>query len=178
MYHTLLLTATLAGAAVATVIPTRIGTPAGSFSVEQVRSEKFAGKYGPLARARAYMKYGAPVPGDVQAAVERILSEMGLDKRAKGSATTTPEQYDSEYLTPVSIGTPAQVLNLDFDTGSSDLWVFSSETPASSRAGHSYYIPSSSTSSKKLSGATWSYVFPVFIGSTPLPVIRKSLPGR
>ena len=37
----------------------------------------------------------------------------------QGQVTTTPEQFDSEYLTPVTVG--GVTLNLDIDTGSSDL---------------------------------------------------------
>lgn len=41
---------------------------------------------------------------------------------SSGSATATPsDSYDSEYLVPVSVG--GQTLNLDFDTGSADLYV-------------------------------------------------------
>jgi hypothetical protein len=61
---------------------------------------------------------------------------------------------DSEYLCPVTIGTTnAKTLQLDFDTGSSDLWVFSSSLPASSKTGHNIYTVDST---KRLSGATWS----------------------
>lgn len=148
----LLAAATLVAGGVSTAIPPRVGTPAstGNFSVSQVRNAHFS-KHGPIALAKAYRKYGVPVPDDLAAVVNSIFS-----KRSTGSATTTPEEYDVEYLTPVSIGTPAQVLNLDFDTGSSDLWVFSSETPKSSVNGQSVYTPSKSTTAKKLSGATWS----------------------
>src|SRR3569833_83579 len=52
-----------------------------------------------------------------------------------------PQMFDSEYLAQVSIGPPPQVLNLDFDTGSTDLRVFN--------------IAASSTA-RRLQGATWS----------------------
>jgi len=47
-------------------------------------------------------------------------------------------------------------LNLDFDTGSADLWVFSSSLSASSKQGHDIYTSSSSSTFKALSGYTWS----------------------
>lgn len=113
-----------------------------AFSVHQTVPKPFI-KSGPAAVLSVYGKYGATPPQDV---VDAAASN-------DGTVTTTPEQYDAEYLTPVSIG--GQTLNLDFDTGSSDLWVFSSELPANERSGHSYYTPSSSSTSALKSGYTW-----------------------
>ncbi|KAL4868083.1 aspartic protease pep1 [Aspergillus spectabilis] len=89
--------------------------------------------------ANALSKYGAVVPTHVQNAA------------VHGSALATPEEYDLEYLTPVDVG--GTVLNLDFDTGSADLWVFSEELPSAQQSGHSVYHPSDNAT--KLSGYSW-----------------------
>ncbi|KAH8886283.1 Asp-domain-containing protein [Thozetella sp. PMI_491] len=136
---------------------TKIGVPSqkGQYSVTTTRNPN-ARRNGAIAREKIYMKYGKPVPADVAAAAER--ARANARKRSTGSATTTSVDSDLEWLTPVQIGTPAQTLNLDFDTGSSDLWVFSSETTGSTGS-HTKYKPSSSSTSKKLSGATWSITY-------------------
>ena len=65
---------------------------------------------GPVALAALYSKYNKEAPGEVKTAAA-----------SDGSSTVraAPEQYDSEYLSSVSIG--GQILNLDLDSGSSDL---------------------------------------------------------
>ncbi|CAF9918929.1 MAG: Type I transmembrane sorting receptor [Alectoria fallacina] len=98
---------------------------------------------GPALMAKTYAKYGKAIPPVIAAAAANN----------DGTVTATPEEYDAEYLCPVSIG--GQTLNLDFDTGSSDLWVFSTELPASEQSGHTLYNPAKSTTSKVDSGETW-----------------------
>ncbi|KAF4338680.1 aspartic ase precursor [Fusarium beomiforme] len=146
-----LLTASLAFASIA------LGAPAAQnkeFTVEQVKNPKFV-KSGPIALAHAYAKHGVPIPEGLKKAAKAARPPKSHSKRqnGSGSATTTPADEDVEWLTPVQIGTPAQTFNLDFDTGSSDLWVFSTETTGSS--GHDEYNPAKSSTAKKLSGATW-----------------------
>ncbi|KAJ5690053.1 hypothetical protein N7462_004445 [Penicillium macrosclerotiorum] len=103
--------------------------------VSQPKTLNLPGMY-----AAALSKYGATIPASVRAAAE------------SGSATTTPENNDEEYLTPVNVG--GTILNLDFDTGSADLWVFSTQLPVSEQAGHSVYKPGGNGT--KLAGYTWS----------------------
>ena len=73
---------------------------------------------GPIALARVYGKYasiGANAPAQVNAAASKAAGTND------GTVAANPEQYDQAYLEPVSVG--GQTLNLDFDTGSSDLYV-------------------------------------------------------
>ncbi|CAK7240439.1 MAG: hypothetical protein STHCBS139747_001880 [Sporothrix thermara] len=71
-----------------------------------------------------------------------------------GIVTNTPTTGDVEYLSPVTIG--GQTLNMDFDTGSSDLWVFNTGLSADETTGHTLYDPNQSTTFKALSGETFA----------------------
>lgn len=119
--------------------------PKAAFSLDQVHvGKKF--KNGPLEVAKTHLKYGKAVPDGVLAAATTVQS---------GSATASPQAYNEDYLVAVQIGTPAQTITMDFDTGSSDFWVFSNYTPSSQRSGHAYYSPGSSSSAVFQSGKTW-----------------------
>ncbi|KAL3954185.1 hypothetical protein ACCO45_012141 [Purpureocillium lilacinum] len=124
--------------------------PTGTFSVATTQNSHYKPN-GPLALAKAYHKFNKPLPKKLANAVDRLSR-----RQSTGSVVAKPQDYDIEYLSPVQIGTPAQTVYLDFDTGSSDLWVFSSETPTNQVKGQATYKPGSSTSAKKLSGASWS----------------------
>lgn len=71
-------------------------------------------KSGPIGMMKTYQKYasiGAVAPADVQNAAAAASQQ--------GSVAANPQQYDEAYLCPVTVG--GTTLNLDFDTGSSDL---------------------------------------------------------
>lgn len=155
-----LLTAALAGAAVASAIPATNkleNFKKGRATVKQVKRENYQHN-GPLSVYKTYLKYKTPIPEWLASAVANStgLEYEKLLRRDQGSATSTPiDTLDDAYVTPVSIGTPAQVLNLDFDTGSSDLWVYSSLTAKADVDGQDVYTPDDSSTSKKLSGYSW-----------------------
>ncbi|ERT01192.1 aspergillopepsin I [Sporothrix schenckii 1099-18] len=71
-----------------------------------------------------------------------------------GIVINTPTSGDVEYLSPVSIG--GQTLNMDFDTGSSDLWVFNTGLSAAQSKGHTLFDSTKSTTFTKLTGQTFS----------------------
>ena len=56
-----------------------------------------------------------------QHVAERRLVKKDTNGKV-GEVSAQDIQNDSEYFAQVNIGTPAQPMNLDFDTGSSDLW--------------------------------------------------------
>ncbi len=117
----------------------------GSFSLQQ-KSKDPAVRHGPSALARVYRKYGKATPVHDEATAN-----------STGDVIITPKLNNQEYLTPVTIG--AQNLNLEVDTGSSDLWVYSPLLPTTEQWGHKIYDPSLSNTSKALANDTWGIIY-------------------
>lgn len=95
---------------------------------------------------------------------KHVLQKKDASTGQTGDVPAEDVQNDSEYLCEVAIGTPAQTLNLDFDTGSADLWVWSTELSSSVRtqgqsAGHTIFDPSKSSTFKSQSGSTWQIAY-------------------
>jgi hypothetical protein len=88
-----------------------------------------------------------------------VLVKKDLATGKTGEVTAQDVENNAEYLVPVPIGTPGQTLNLDFDTGSADLWVMSTKLPSSTQSSagssHTIFDPSKSSSWKDQSGSTW-----------------------
>ncbi|KAI5288550.1 Type I transmembrane sorting receptor [Ascosphaera aggregata] len=135
----LALTATLANAAV-------VPRSKSSFTVHQVAVPKNSSNafnhY-----ATALRKHRGRLPEALAVSFKKTPTGSG-----EGTAQATPIGQDMSYLLPVTVG--KSTLNLDLDTGSSDLWVFSSETPKNQRGDHDIYQPSST--GKKIPNSSWS----------------------
>src|SRR5271155_5461073 len=101
----------LSSLAFASPIDNAVKRAPASFRINQVEAGA-SKKVGAIALQKAYHKYGKTAPQAVADAAAAASS---------GTVAAKPEQYDSEYLCPVTVG--STTMHLDFDTGSADLWV-------------------------------------------------------
>lgn len=110
------------------------------------------------------ISYNANAKPNLQAAISRLNAKYGsasakaANDDGAGSVITTPTNAnDRAYITEVQIGSPGQTLKLDFDTGSSDLWVYSNDTEAGiAGADNTLYLPGNSSTAQLVDGETWS----------------------
>ena len=94
--------------------------PGPYFQAKVFRSQGKFGRIGGRMRAHYVLQ-----KRDTGSATSSAQSKVAApsDGSSEGEVPAEDIQNDSMYLCEVSIGTPAQKLYLDFDTGSSDLWV-------------------------------------------------------
>jgi hypothetical protein len=131
----------------------------GFFTVPAQRNPNFH-RNGPAALLKAYAKYNIKPPHYLVKAVQRLA----LHKRQDGNVPAKDQPQDVEYLCPVQVGD--QTLQLDFDTGSSDLWVMS-DLMSSSSGG-------SSTNSKAATADHTQYKCKAKVGGGSASRFRRS----
>ncbi|KAI4121492.1 MAG: hypothetical protein LQ347_006845, partial [Umbilicaria vellea] len=137
-----------------------------SFKVHRERQRSYVPN-GLAAVHKAYRKYGWDLPESLTKApstksqtsnvtagtLTGYNSPINKENSETGDAAATPEENDQEFLAPVSIG--GQEILMDFDTGSADLWVFSTLLDTFSKSGHTLYDPFKSATFRPLAGSTW-----------------------
>ncbi|KAF2734982.1 acid protease [Polyplosphaeria fusca] len=131
-----------------------------SFKVPRsLNPKRKRGPNGADAMRKAYMKYNIPggfidISKNSQSAKEGLKINAANGTNGTGTVAANPEDNAALFLSPVSIG--GQTLNLDFDSGSSDLWVFSTQLPDQATQGHSAFDAEKSKSFKLMDGAQFS----------------------
>ncbi|KAK3290433.1 penicillopepsin [Chaetomium fimeti] len=151
-----------------------------SFKIDRVRNPNFKRYDGPKELLKTYQKYRMPIPQDLLNSLDDQLEDdvpsddahsetnpQTLDLThvnttarpvaAIGSVPATPANGGIEYISPIKIG--GQTVNVAFDSGSADLWVFSTQLPTISKIGHQAYDPSLSRTFKPMPGANFSILY-------------------
>lgn len=142
-------------------------SPSTGHHVPQIATGHQRIRSGSARYAHALRKYSDSVPSHIlEAAAKDLLYKQSL--HAKKTATTghdltarqpvpafDVDNTDAEYLSPVSLGMPPQTFLLDFDSGSSDLWLFGPSLPASKRQGRTIFNCSASVGCSAQKGESW-----------------------
>ncbi|MCJ1287746.1 hypothetical protein MMC26_007098 [Xylographa opegraphella] len=125
-----------------------------SFKVERIQ-QGVKIRNAQRALTKSYSKWGMSLPAVLTAsnAVEATTA-LNTGSGEAGEVTNQSTQGDVEFLAPISVG--GQTLMVDFDTGSSDLWVFNTQLSAAEIQKHSTFDPKKSSTFKLLKGESYS----------------------
>ncbi|KAF2682064.1 acid protease [Lentithecium fluviatile CBS 122367] len=122
------------------------------------------GLNGPDAMRKVFSKYNFYTSAGFIANTKTPVTLEGLriaanngSTNGSGTVAANPEDNAALFLSPVDIG--GQTLNLDFDSGSSDLWVFSTALDQASIGQHTAFDPAKSASFKVMQGAQWKITY-------------------
>jgi len=132
---------------------TATSAPAAASAAEGEEPEPEEGKKNPVQQVFALFRrkgHGTKAPKHKQHPRAAAKPEAG-----ESEVPADDVQNDTEYTVPVMIGTPGVTLHLDFDTGSSDLWVWG-PTITANASSHTIYNPTKSSTAKPDSGLTWN----------------------
>ena len=117
------------------------------------------GPYTVTNRVHTQGKHGTDHKVGGRTHMQAVLQKKVAGAAQPGDVTAEDQQNDSQYLCHVTIGTPGQTFLLDFDTGSADLWLWSTELPQTTTQNppspHTIYDPTKSSTFKATEGSTW-----------------------
>ncbi|RMZ85644.1 hypothetical protein DV737_g617, partial [Chaetothyriales sp. CBS 132003] len=130
--------------------------PAWSFKVKRIPIPNYKPD-GPRAYRRALRKFGFDdisfVPGGDVASRLAAASVAALNSTGSNEDGETPAsgaENDALFVAPVTFG--GQQLVMNFDTGSSDTWVFNTNLDTAAQSGHTIYDKAKSTTVQALNG--------------------------
>lgn len=150
-----------------------------SFKIPRVRNENYVPN-GPRALSLARAKYGMNtshigpaslmkrditlsftddihlLPGGAIAHTLTDISGSATDNE-NGETSATGTGNDAQFLSPVTVGGQSMIMN--FDTGSSDFWVFNTQLPTSQQKGHTIFDPSKSSTFQLLQGQAFKIAY-------------------
>ncbi|GAA5935111.1 uncharacterized protein JCM15063_003152 [Sporobolomyces koalae] len=120
----------------------------------------------PIANRRALEKRAVPKNPKVivnpkhrgTATSSRILAVTSTPK-SSGAVALTAFPQNSVWAGSLSIGSSSQTFNINFDTGSADLWVPSTSCTSAACSPHSKYDPSKSSTSQSVPGKKLSITY-------------------
>ncbi|KAL7623913.1 hypothetical protein AAE478_005470 [Parahypoxylon ruwenzoriense] len=131
-----------------------------TFSVPLVHNADVP-RHGPTEYLKTLKKFKANIPDGLQELVDahKATNNKAVADDVGGSAPAAAHDGDLLWLTPVGVGNPPQQLQLDMDTGSSDTWIFSTDTDKEDVAGQALWDPAKSSTSHQILNCTWSIVY-------------------